>query len=112
MQWECQLRYHNFTPLDTGRKLNVQKAFTRRPGHLQNALCTFSLRLCSEGKKCDHDYVIICEYILIPHFNTVVTVLSYFNNAVTGVMVMWLSLMHNFIRPIKNSTQVQILLII
>ena len=31
------------TPLDTGRKLNVHKTFRRRPGHLLNVLCPFSL---------------------------------------------------------------------
>ena len=29
---------------DTGCKLNVHKAFRRRPGRLLNVLCTFSLR--------------------------------------------------------------------
>ena len=31
-------------PVDTGRKLNVHKAFRRRPGRLLNVLCTFSVR--------------------------------------------------------------------
>ena len=33
-----------FLLVDTGRKLNVHKTFRRRPGHLLNVLCTFSLR--------------------------------------------------------------------
>ena len=28
-------------PVDTGRKLNVHKAFRRRPGRILNVLCTF-----------------------------------------------------------------------
>ena len=39
------------TPVDTGRKLNVHKAFRRRPGRLLNVLCTFNLRLVSTGTK-------------------------------------------------------------
>ena len=38
---------HN--PVDIGRKLNVQKTFTRRPGRLLNVLCTFNLRPVSTG---------------------------------------------------------------
>ena len=30
-------------PVDTGRKLNVQKTFRRRPGRLLNVLYTFNL---------------------------------------------------------------------
>ena len=30
--------------VDTGRKLNVQETFRRRPGRLLNVLCTFKLR--------------------------------------------------------------------
>ena len=30
--------------MDTGRKLNVQKTYRRRPGSLLNVLCTFNLR--------------------------------------------------------------------
>ena len=37
------------TPVKTGRKLNVSKTFRRRPGHLLNILCTFSLRPVSTG---------------------------------------------------------------
>ena len=33
-----------FSPVDTGRKLNVHKTFRRRPGRLLNVLCTFNLR--------------------------------------------------------------------
>ena len=36
-------------PVDTGRKLNVQKVFRKRPGHLLNVLCTFNLRPVSTG---------------------------------------------------------------
>ena len=32
------------SPLDTGRKLKVHKAFKRRPGRFLNVLCTFNLR--------------------------------------------------------------------
>ena len=37
------------SPVDTGRKLNVHKTFTRRPGRLLNVLCTFNLRPVSTG---------------------------------------------------------------
>ena len=30
-------------PVATGRKLNVDKAFRKRAGHLLNVLCTFNL---------------------------------------------------------------------
>ena len=36
-------------PVDTGRKLNVHKTFTRRPGRLLNVLCTLDLRPVSTG---------------------------------------------------------------
>ena len=36
-------------PVDKGRKLNVYKAFRRRPGRLLNVLCTFNLRPVSTG---------------------------------------------------------------
>ena len=36
-------------PVDTGRKLNVNKTFRRRPGHFLNVLCTFNLRPVSTG---------------------------------------------------------------
>ena len=39
----------NGVPVDTGRKLNVNKAFRRRPGRLLNVLCTFNLRPVSTG---------------------------------------------------------------
>ena len=32
------------SPLNTGRKFNVQKTFTRCLGRLLNVLCTFNLR--------------------------------------------------------------------
>ena len=35
--------------VDTGRKLNVQKTFRRRPVRLLNVLCTFNLRPVSTG---------------------------------------------------------------
>ena len=35
--------------MDTGRKLNVHKTFRRRPGRLQNVLCTFNLRPVPAG---------------------------------------------------------------
>ena len=38
------------SPLDTGRKLNVHKMFSRRPGRLLNILCTFNLRPVSRGE--------------------------------------------------------------
>ena len=31
-------------PLDTGRKLNVHKSFSRPPGRLLNVFCVFNLR--------------------------------------------------------------------
>ena len=36
-------------PVDTGRKLNVHQTFRRRPGRLQNVLCTFNVRPVSTG---------------------------------------------------------------
>ena len=33
----------NIIPVGTGRKLNVHKTLRKRPGHLLNVLCTFSL---------------------------------------------------------------------
>ena len=36
-------------PVDTGRELNVHKAFRRRPGSLLNVLCTFNLHTVSTG---------------------------------------------------------------
>ena len=40
----------NMKPVDTGCKLNVHKAFRRRPGRLLNVLCTFNLRPVPTGK--------------------------------------------------------------
>ena len=37
--------------MDTGPKLNVDKMFRRRLGHLLNVLCTFYLRPVSTGFK-------------------------------------------------------------
>ena len=37
------IRYFgSYVPLDTGRKLNVHKTFSKRLGPLLNVLCTFS----------------------------------------------------------------------
>ena len=36
-------------PVNTGRKLKVNKTFRRRSGHLLNVLCTFNLRAVSTG---------------------------------------------------------------
>ena len=36
-------------PVDTGSKLNVHKAFRRRPGRFLNVLCTYNLRPMSTG---------------------------------------------------------------
>ena len=38
------------SPVDTGRKLNVHKKFTRRPERPLNALRTFNLRPVSRGR--------------------------------------------------------------
>ena len=40
---------HILIPVDTGRKVNVQKTFRRHPGSLLNVLCTFILRPVSAG---------------------------------------------------------------
>ena len=39
---------HDF-PVDTGRKLNVNKTFRRGPGRLLNVLCAYNLRPVSMG---------------------------------------------------------------
>ena len=39
----------SYYPVDTGRKLNEDKTFRRRPGRLLNILCTFNLRPVSSG---------------------------------------------------------------
>ena len=44
-----QLMSFKRIPVDTGRNLNVYKAFRRRLGHLLNVLCTFNLRPVSTG---------------------------------------------------------------
>ena len=44
-------KYLETSPVDTGRKLNVHKAFKRRPGRLLNVLSTFNLRPVSAGSK-------------------------------------------------------------
>ena len=46
--YESQYKYNN--PVDTGRKLNIHKAFRRRSGRLLNILCTFNLHPVSTGK--------------------------------------------------------------
>ena len=38
-------------PLDTGRKLKVDKTFRRLPGRLLNVLCTFNIRPMSIGMR-------------------------------------------------------------
>ena len=43
------LHYIVYFPADTGRKLNVQKTFRRRPGRLLNVLYTINLRSVSTG---------------------------------------------------------------
>ena len=50
-KWVIAKRMFNFefTPVDTGRKLNVRKTFKRRPGRLLNVLCTCNLRPVSTG---------------------------------------------------------------
>ena len=44
------LDYPPHYPVDTGRKLNVNKTFRRRPGRLLNVLSTFSLLPVSAGE--------------------------------------------------------------
>ena len=49
-------------PIDKVRKLNVHKAFRRRPGRLLNILCTFNLRPVSREKvlfesECSHSEI-------------------------------------------------------
>ena len=39
----------SYNSVDTGRKLNVNKTFRRRPRRLLNVLCTFNLRPVSTG---------------------------------------------------------------
>ena len=47
-EWKAtKLRKH--FPVDTWRRLNVDKTFRRRPERLLNVLCTFSLRPVSAG---------------------------------------------------------------
>ena len=43
--WEFRMN-----PVDTGRKLNLQKTFRRCPGRLLNVLCMFNLRPVSTRK--------------------------------------------------------------
>ena len=40
---------NTISPVNTGRKLNVHKTFTRRAGPLLNVFCTFNLRPVSTG---------------------------------------------------------------
>ena len=40
----------DLNPVDTGRKLNVNKSFRRRPGRLLNVSCMFNLYPVSTGK--------------------------------------------------------------
>ena len=41
--------YESSNPVETGRKLKVQKTFRRRPGRFLNVLYTFNLRPVSAG---------------------------------------------------------------
>ena len=47
--WLTEYFIKTYTPVDTGRKLNVHKTFRSRPGRLLNVLCTFSLLPVSTG---------------------------------------------------------------
>ena len=49
-EWKATKLSKHF-PVDTGRRLNVDKTFRRRPERLLNVLCTFSLRPVSTGYK-------------------------------------------------------------
>ena len=40
----------DLNPVDTGRKLNVNKSFRRRPGRLLKVSCMFNLCPVSTGK--------------------------------------------------------------
>ena len=53
------------SPIDTGRKLNVDKTFRRRPGRLLNMLSTFNLRPVSTGSgdHCFHILVLNSSYL-------------------------------------------------
>ena len=42
--------YQTGDPIDTGHKLNVNKAFRRRAGRFLNDLCAFNLRPASTGE--------------------------------------------------------------
>ena len=44
-------------PVDTIRKLNVYKAFRRRPGRFLNLLCALNLRPVSRGLKIRGNYL-------------------------------------------------------
>ena len=46
-------------PVDTGRKLNVNKTFRRCPGRLLNVLCAFNLRPVSTGKFLRTNYLVV-----------------------------------------------------
>ena len=52
----------NVIPVDTGRKLNLYKTFTRRPGRLLNVLCTYNLRLVSTGW-CENGKNTLCKLL-------------------------------------------------
>ena len=45
--------FAKINPAETGRELNVHKAFLRRPGGILNALCPFNICPVSTGKKCE-----------------------------------------------------------
>ena len=48
-------------PVDTGRKLNVQKTFRRRPGRLLNGLYTFNLLPVPTGNLQAEIFQILCN---------------------------------------------------
>ena len=58
----------SFYPVDTGRKLKVNKTFRRRTGRLLNVLCTFSLRPVSTGSSFASLLLGIHEQILLNTF--------------------------------------------
>ena len=51
-------------PVDTGRKLNVQKTLRSCPGHLLNVLCTFNLRPVSTGILVIQDHHLIIKHYM------------------------------------------------
>ena len=45
--------FAKINPAETGRELNVHKAFLRRPGGILNVLCPFNICPVSTEKKCE-----------------------------------------------------------